>query len=211
MENQDFPKFVTYNNETRAINMRPNTTEYQGRTYYFSVVLKEKKSDYMMNIYYMTIKMSGDPVEPEEYVAPNKTQVSMSITKLNYSSYGQITFTMGVQQAVFEDMTLFRQVFDVSVNNTLKEREEIRDIVFEVVDNKTYNFQVKFTNPYLYGLLNKRNDLLIFQCLNETFLLENATNQTLSPNYTTKRIDMQFDFRGKHYFYSKSSFLQMKR
>lgn len=59
-------------------------------------------------------------------------------------------------------MTLFSQVFDVFVNNTVKEREEIRGIVFEVVDNKTYNFQVQFTNPYLYGLLNKRNDLLIF-------------------------------------------------
>lgn len=59
--------------------MKPNTTDYQGRTYYFSVVLKEKNSDYMMNIYYMTIKMLGDIVEPEEYVEPNKTTVSMSV------------------------------------------------------------------------------------------------------------------------------------
>jgi hypothetical protein len=36
-------------------------------------VLKEIHSDYMMNIYYMTIKMSGDPIDPEDIVAPNKT------------------------------------------------------------------------------------------------------------------------------------------
>lgn len=40
--------------------MNPNNKTYNGKTYYFSVVLKEKHSDYMMNIYYMTIKMSGE-------------------------------------------------------------------------------------------------------------------------------------------------------
>ncbi len=101
MENQDFPKFVTYNNKTKTIFMRPNSTEYQGRTYYFSVVLKEKHSDYMLNIYYMTVKMSGDPVEPEEYVEPAKITVSFSITKINYHSEGQILFSMGVNTTAF--------------------------------------------------------------------------------------------------------------
>ena len=43
--------------------MNPNSTTYQGRTYYFSVVLKEVNSDYMLNIYYMTVKINGDPVD----------------------------------------------------------------------------------------------------------------------------------------------------
>ena len=63
MENQDFPAFVTFDNATNTIKMSPNTTAYQGRTYYFSVVLKEINSDYMLNIYYMTIKINGDPVD----------------------------------------------------------------------------------------------------------------------------------------------------
>lgn len=142
MENQDFPKFVTFTNSTRTINMRPNSTEYQGRTYYFSVVLKEKNSDYMMNIYYMTISMGGDIVEPEEYEEPQKLNVSMSIKNLNYTSQGQLLFSMGVQPYVFENINIFYQVFDVYVNNTQKEREEIRSIEFIMLDNKTYNFTI---------------------------------------------------------------------
>lgn len=84
----------------------------------------------------------------------------------------------------------------VYVNNTLKQREEIRSIEFNVIDNQTVNFTVRFTNPYLYGLLNKKNDLLIFECLNESALVANFTNQSMSSNTTSKRIDMQFDFRG---------------
>ena len=106
MENQEFPKFVTYDNATQTINMRPNSTEFQGRTYYFSVVLKEKRSDYMMNIYYMTVKMSGDPVEPEEYIPPNKTVVTAQVTALNYSSIGQLTFSMGIHVETLTDPTL---------------------------------------------------------------------------------------------------------
>jgi hypothetical protein len=48
-------------------------------------VLKEKKSDYMMNIYYMTIKMSGEPIDPTDK-DENKTQVVMAISYLSYKS-----------------------------------------------------------------------------------------------------------------------------
>jgi hypothetical protein len=64
----------------------------------------------------------------------------------------------------------------VYVTNTLKERESIRDIEFYIISNTTINFTVRFEHPYLYGLLNKKNDLLVFEVLNETFLLANATN-----------------------------------
>ena len=41
MENQDFPAFVGYNNDTRTITFRPNSNlSYEGNTYYFSIVLK---------------------------------------------------------------------------------------------------------------------------------------------------------------------------
>lgn len=46
--------------------MRPYLSKHQGRTYYFSVVLKELNSDYMMNIYYMTIKVAGDPIDDDD-------------------------------------------------------------------------------------------------------------------------------------------------
>lgn len=46
--------------------MKPNSTRYQGRTYYFSVVLKEKNSDFMVNINYITVKIAGDIVDDDE-------------------------------------------------------------------------------------------------------------------------------------------------
>lgn len=83
---------------------------------------------------------------------------------------------MPAKTEVFLSEQTLSQVFSIYVNNTLKERESIRDIEFNVIDNQTVNFTVFFQNPYLYGLLNKKNDLLIFECLNETLILANATN-----------------------------------
>lgn len=115
---------------------------------------------------------------------------------------------MGVLPFVFsrENYTLFQEVFDVYVTNTLKDREEIQDIEFEVIDNATVNFTVLFQNPYMYGLLNKKSDNLVFRCKNLSdewlvgLVVLNTTNQTFKvlneDNETTKfRIDMQFDFR----------------
>ena len=79
MENQQFPPFVTYDNTTKTIYMKPNSTLYQGRTYYFSIVLKERHSDFMMNVYYMTVKMSGDPIDPNADPYANYTRVSYNL------------------------------------------------------------------------------------------------------------------------------------
>jgi hypothetical protein len=91
MENQEFPPFINYtmmNTTKPALLMTPNHLRYQGRTYYFSVVLKEKNSDTMMNVYYMTVKILGDPVDEDDLRPPNKTEVNMTITSLNYKSQG---------------------------------------------------------------------------------------------------------------------------
>lgn len=144
MENQDFPTFVNFTNATNTINMNPNNLLFQGRTYYFSVVLKENNSDFMMNIYYMTIKINGDPIDPDDLKPPNKTEVSMQVTRLNYHSEGQLKFSMGVNPWIFsnENKTLFWEVFDVYVINTVKNREEIIDIEFTDVNLTHVNFTV---------------------------------------------------------------------
>ena len=48
----------------------------------------------------------------------------------------------------------------------------------------------------MYGLLNKQNDLLIFECMDSNLLLLNTTSEVLAASYGSIRIDMQFDFRG---------------
>ena len=213
MENQDFPPFVNFTNSTNTINMVPNNILYQGRTYYFSVVLKEKHSDFMMNIYYMTIKINGDPIDPSTVLPPNKTQVGMSIAQLDYLSSGQILFTQGVNTTMFEEDSLsdFWALFDVYVINNVGNREEIINITFDVQDNMTVNFTVQFQHPYMYGLLNKLQDTLQFTTRNISddtltgLLVANITNQTLAVdnnnNTCTVTIPMQFDFRGKTFQY----------
>ncbi len=184
MENQEFPTFINYTNATKVINMTPNNLLFQGRTYYFSVVLKEKNSDFMMNVYYMTIKINGDPIDPDDLKPPNKTEVSMSITSLNYKSQGSINFSMPIQTSLFSkaNKTKFFELFDVYVINTVKERESIRGIEFTVINNRTINFTVQFQNPYMYGLLNKKSDNLVIKCKNVSdeikvgYLVLNATN-----------------------------------
>jgi hypothetical protein len=78
MENQPLPTFVTFNNATNTLGFRPaNDTQYQGNTYYFSVVLKRTHSDYIMNIYYITVKFTGDVyVAPTPVVTANDTSFS---------------------------------------------------------------------------------------------------------------------------------------
>lgn len=123
---------------------------------------------------------------------------------------GQIKFSMAVMPFVFlpENKAQFWDVFDVYVINTLKDREEIQDIEFNIIDNSTVNFTVMFNNPYMYGLLNKKSDNLMFRCKNVSdealvgLVVLNTTNQTFKVidenNNTCKlRIPMQFDFRGK--------------
>jgi hypothetical protein len=184
MENQEFPTFINYTNATKVINMTPNNLLFQGRTYYFSVVLKEKNSDFMMNIYYMTIKINGDPIDPDDLKPPNKTEVAMTITSLNYKSQGSINFSMPIQTGLFSkaNKTKFFELFDVYVINTVKARESIRGIEFTVINNRTVNFTVQFQNPYMYGLLNKKSDNLVIKCKNISdedkvgYLVLNATN-----------------------------------
>jgi hypothetical protein len=141
MENQDFPPFVSFDNSTNTINMKPNSTKYQGRTYYFSVVLKEVKSDYMMNIYYMTVKMNGDTVDDAD--GDNTTKIDISISYLDYHSNGILEFSVPVN--MYNVINHLHTVFDIYVNNTESSREEIKDIeITDVGSKQKLNFTVKF-------------------------------------------------------------------
>lgn len=57
---------------------------------------------------------------------------------------------------------------------------------------------MQFNDPYLYGLLNKRKDLLTFDMYEEAMnvtLLYNSTNDTIDNNSSSCAIPMQFDYR----------------
>lgn len=116
MENQKFPPFVSYVNSTQTIVMNPVGPYYNGRTYYFSVVLKNKHSDYIMNVYYMTIRMSGQPYNAAAARAA-MPKVNMSVPYLNYHSEGVLEFSLPVKMDTV--VNNFDSLFSVYVNNTL--------------------------------------------------------------------------------------------
>ncbi|CDW72642.1 UNKNOWN [Stylonychia lemnae] len=208
MENQEFPKFVKYVNATKSIIFNPNSKIYSGRTYYFSVVLKEKNSDYMMNTYYLTIKMNGDVID-EGQEMDNATKIQMTIPYLNQNSEGTFMFSHPVNMKFIQNN--FNKTFKVYANNTEKQREELRGLQIEWIEgsNTTFNFTARFQEPYLLGLLSKRDDLLIFECLNQSLIVINPQDEILASTVASKRIEMQFDFRDEKMQFMRSTSLAL--
>ena len=46
-----YPPFLLFNNETNTITLKPENEELSDRTFFFSIVAKEKNSDSMMVSY----------------------------------------------------------------------------------------------------------------------------------------------------------------
>ena len=66
MENQPYPPFLTFNNITSELKFNPDSELYQGYTYYFTIVVKEKNSDSVLYPYYCVVYISGEPIEIEK-------------------------------------------------------------------------------------------------------------------------------------------------
>ena len=56
-----YPPFLTYRNATNTLTMSPDTIWFRGRTYYFTVVVKEYQSDTVMTVYTVTVQVEGEP------------------------------------------------------------------------------------------------------------------------------------------------------
>lgn len=217
MENQPFPGFLAYNNATKTIAMRPkNDTQYQGQTYYFSVVLKRTHSDYIMNTYYITVKFKGDiyvaPVAADNTTSNDSTvandtfepeKITYNISEITWKSKGQIQFSQPVNMTNIAEN--FLSLFDVYVDcKTRNKTEEVKGFVVTSYDNDmTLNFTAEFMWPYLYGLLNKKKDYLVIAVkngTNESEFIYNTTGYTLGNNNTKFSIPMQFDYRSTNFF-----------
>jgi hypothetical protein len=208
MENQPLPAFVYFNNATNTISYRPdNNTDYQGNTYYFSIVLKNTHSDYIMNTYYITVKFTGDV-----YVAPTPddsdnstdfgnytndtfvpTKITFNITAIDWKSNGQMVFSQAVNMTNIA--ANFLTYFDVYVNSKTRNLTEeiIGWEITSTADDTTLNFTVEFLYPYLYGLLNKKKDYLVIALVNGTdpsLLIYNTTADVFGNNNTQFSIPM---------------------
>ena len=135
------------------------------------MVLKQTHSDYILNIYYVTVKFTGTP-----YVAPvpdnsgnatdnntfTPTPVTFNLTDIDWKSKGQMVFSIPVNMTSI--VQNWNDLFLVYVDcRTRNMTEEI--LLFEITstsaDLTSLNFTVTFKYPYLYGLLNKKKDYLV--------------------------------------------------
>jgi len=96
MEAQEdqFPTFLRYDNNTRKLIFKPEDTFLQGRIFYFTTVVKEKDSDSILYPYYCTVKIEGEAWEflKNEVIL----DIVYNITEINKDSSGVLEFSRPV-------------------------------------------------------------------------------------------------------------------
>ena len=161
-----YPPFLMYENATQTVILRPNSTQVQGRTYYFSIVVKEKNSDTIKYPYFCTIKVDGEIVEDTSGKF-NWTDINYSLNWLqNYK--GSLKFSHPVNMTWLEQH--FNEFFypfwtdtDYNTNKIEQRFKNFEPDFYAMGDNQTVNFTMTFFAPYNIGLLNKKSDYLKFR------------------------------------------------
>lgn len=166
MVSQPYPPFLSYDNYTRELAFRPDSVWYQGLTYYFTIVVKEKHSDSVMYPYYCTVKISGKEINPMTFL--NFTDVTFKLTPLSRNSTGAIIFSNPVNLTFVKEN--WDAMFDVYIKNvTFRSHNTtwpLLDWEFTSLggehgnDSMTMNFTATFYQPYMLGLLVKKSDKL---------------------------------------------------
>jgi len=162
MDNQEFPPFLYYDNNTQTLTFTPHSIWYQGITYYFIIVVKEQNSDSVFYPYYCTVKMSGVKIDPEEYL--NFTDISFSMGPIDRESKGTLIWSAPVNTTFVKEH--FDTMFDVYIKNvTFRVHNQtmyLKDFkILELDDDQmTMNYQAEFYEPYKLGLLMKKSDKL---------------------------------------------------
>ena len=166
-----FPEFLLYNNASSTITLKPDSKKYMGRTYYFTIVVKEKNSDSVKYSFYATVRIEGEILDTDDpaYVIGNNTadtvgedtKIGYSINWVNDKGDGSILFTGPIHMKWLEEN--FYDFFKVYWRDTTS-REDLSLLDFEPTifneDTMTVNFTMKFSQPYRIGLLVKKSDRL---------------------------------------------------
>lgn len=176
MEGQEtkYPPFMNFENSTNTITFRPIDFWTSGRTYYFSIVIKEKNSASVLYSYYCTVNMLGDKYVKDDTIY--WVDVNYTILEINDKSQGAIWFTEPVNMTYLK-LGNFYRMFNIYWRDiNYKDNKEDKKLLDFVVDewgwngdDQTINFTMTFEKPYLLGLLLKKSDkLYIDRNQNET-------------------------------------------
>lgn len=164
MEAQEdkYPPFLTFANDSNTLIIFPNDTKYQGFTYYFTIIVKEKNSESVLYPYYCTIKVEGDIIIPNTTI--DYVNISWAIGDLFENSTGRMSFNHTVNMSFVNEN--FYEMFTIYFTDTTYRRDKKTyqldhfwpHIFF--ADNQTMNFTMVFEKPYMLGLLQKKTDYL---------------------------------------------------
>jgi hypothetical protein len=145
-QEEKYPPFLMYENATNTIVLRPNSTQVQGRTYYFEIIVKEKNSDSILYPYYCTVKINGEIVEINNAI--NFTDVNYTINYLK-DTKGSIKFSHEVNMGWLEEnwFEMFKIYWtDTEYSKTQLEQKflDFRVDDFGSKDNMTVSFTMIF-------------------------------------------------------------------
>lgn len=187
-----------------------------GRTYYFTIVVKEKNSDSVKYSFYATVRVEGEILDTDDpaYVIGNNTgdivgentKIGYEINWVNDKGDGSLKFSAPIHMKWLEEN--FHDFFHVYWRDTTyrKTREDLNLADFKPTifseDAMTVNFTMKFSKPYRIGLLVKKSDRLHIDVemsedrYNGTYglWLGDASTYTLDNDQSKIRLEMIFDF-----------------
>ena len=226
MVNQEdkYPDFLIYSNETKTIKFEPKDKKYAGQTFYFTIVIKEKNSDSVKFDYYATVRVAGIPSQGSvtgqttETGAAGEEGIELNangdpIQTINYTiqyvddkGRGSLKFTRPIHMKWLEEnfYDFFRVYWrDTSYRKT-REDLELQDFNATIFsnDSMTVNFTLKFAKPYRIGLLVKKSDRIHIDVqMDESeygklgnLWLGDPTTYKLGNDKAKHRLEMIFDF-----------------
>jgi len=160
-----YPPFLSYMNNTQTIVLFPNSTQVSGRTFYFSIIVKQMHSDSVLYPYYCTVKVGG-PIIDTNYTI-NYTLVNYTVNWID-SKYGSIKFNhpMNMTWLKANFNSVFRYYWtnvDFKVNKVEQKFKDFEITNWGAKDNMTVNFTMTFSKPYDIGLLTNKHDNVVFQ------------------------------------------------
>ena len=90
-QEEKYPPFLMFENATNTITLKPDSQWVQGRTYYYTIIVKETNSDSVKYSFYCTVKITGEPIEKNDTI--NYTDINYTINYIDDEGNGSIFFT----------------------------------------------------------------------------------------------------------------------
>lgn len=202
-QEEKYPPFLMFENQTNTITLKPDSEWVQGRTYYYTIIVKESNSDSVKYSFYCTVKITGEPVEKNDTI--DYTVVNYTINYIDDEGNGSIFFTEPIDMEWLSQDGRFFDMFRVYWRDTMASKTQedlaLQDFVintFNTTDQQTLNFTMTFHKPYMIGLLLKKSDRLHIDVVEgfdvSQIFLGNKTEVKLGNNVTRVRLEMIFDW-----------------